>query len=129
MKNSKLLTGGIVFAMALGAITALASKTEGFVLPDDVRSLFGQKCAACHKGKYPPQGLNLEPANVLASLDTPSRQVPSLKIIDTKDPEASYLLKKVRREKGITGKPMPPGKALTAEEIRALEAWIAGLAR
>jgi mono/diheme cytochrome c family protein len=127
MKNSKLLTGGIVFALALGAITALASTTEGFVLPDDVRSLFGQKCAVCHKGKYPPQGLNLEPANVPASLDTPSRQAPSLKIIDTKDPEASYLLKKVRREKGITGKPMPPGKALTEGELQVLRAWIESL--
>jgi len=33
----------------------------------------------------------------------------------------------IGREEGIAGKPMPPGKALTPEEIQVLETWISGL--
>ena len=54
-------------------------------------------------------------------------EVPEAKLIVPGDPAASYLMKKVRREDGIAGKPMPPGKALTATEIQILETWISGL--
>jgi mono/diheme cytochrome c family protein len=110
----------ILLAAALDALAAAD-------VPDNVKTLFGQRCAGCHKGKFPPKGLNLEPANVAAILDAPSREVPELKIVDTKAPEASYLLKKVRRESGIAGKPMPPGKALAADQLQVLEAWLNGL--
>jgi hypothetical protein len=96
-------------------------------IPDGVKGLLQKRCTGCHKGKHPPKGLNLEPANVAAILDAPSREVPSLKIIDTKSPGSSYLLKKVRRESDIKGKPMPPGKALTAEQLQIIETWVAGL--
>ncbi|HDT12859.1 MAG TPA: cytochrome c [Candidatus Aminicenantes bacterium] len=96
-------------------------------IPEEVKSLVGRRCAGCHKGRFPPKGLNLEPANLAAVLDAPSRDVPEAKLIDIGAPEASYLLKKVRREKGVAGGPMPPGKALTPEELKALENWILGL--
>jgi mono/diheme cytochrome c family protein len=96
-------------------------------VPDGVKTLVRQRCAGCHKGKFPPKGLNLEPANLAAIVDAPSKEIPDARIVDSKAPETSYLLRKVRRETGIAGKPMPPGKALTAEEIGVLEAWIAGL--
>jgi len=48
-------------------------------------------------------------------------------IIDTAAPEASYLLKKVRRESGIEGKPMPPLKALDAVELELLQTWVLSL--
>jgi hypothetical protein len=98
-------------------------------VPDGVKTLVKQRCVKCHKGKFPPKSLNLEPANFAAVLDRPSSEVPFLKIVDTKAPEASYLLKKVRRESGIVGRPMPPRKALAAEELRVLESWIGGLGR
>jgi len=120
MKRAFPVIAVILLAAALGATAAAG-------VPDTVKALFGQRCAGCHKGKFPPKGLNLEPANAAAILDAPSREVPDLKIVDTKSPEASYLLKKVRRESGIAGKPMPPGKALAAEELQTVEAWLNGL--
>jgi hypothetical protein len=95
-------------------------------IPDGVKGLFQKRCTGCHKGKHPPKGLNLEPANVVAILDAPSREVPSLKIIDTKSPGSSYLLKKVRRQSDIAGSGMPPPKALTAAELQVIEAWLVG---
>jgi mono/diheme cytochrome c family protein len=113
-----------IAALALCAGMGLRAATD---IPEGVRSVFGQRCAGCHKGRFPPKGLNLEPANLAAVLDAPSRGVPEARIIDTAAPEASYLLKKIRREKGVAGHPMPPGKALTPEELKVLEDWILGL--
>jgi mono/diheme cytochrome c family protein len=96
-------------------------------VPDGVKTLIQQNCAGCHKGMFAPKGLKLDPAHIAAILDKPSQEVPGLKIVDTKAPESSYLLKKVRRESDIKGKPMPPGKALTAEQIQIIETWVAGL--
>jgi len=111
----------IVFLLALagGAWAAME-------IPDGVKGLFQKRCTGCHKGKHPPKGLNLEPANVVAILDAPSREVPSLKIIDTKSPGSSYLLKKVRRQSDIAGSGMPPPKPLTANELQIIEAWLVG---
>lgn len=95
-------------------------------IPDSVKELLQNRCIGCHKGKHPPKGLNLEPANAAAILDAPSKEVPTLKIIDTKSPGSSYLLKKVRRGKDIAGSGMPPRKALTAAELQIIEAWLAG---
>ncbi len=120
MKHAPAIVATIALAAALGAWVAAD-------IPENVKSLVQKNCAGCHKGKFPPKGLNLEPANLAAIVDAPSSEAPGLKIVDSEAPEASYLLKKVRRQKDIAGKPMPPGKALTAEELRALEAWIDGL--
>jgi len=96
-------------------------------IPDGVKELLQKRCAGCHKGNNPPKGRNLEPEKVAAILDAPSKQAPTLKIVDMGSPGSSYLLKKIRREKDIAGRPMPPGKALTAEELQSIETWIAGL--
>jgi len=114
----------VIAAILLAAAWGVWAAAE---VPDNVKAIFGQRCAGCHKGKFPPKGLNLEPAKAAAILDAPSREVPELKIVDTKAPEASYLLKKVRRESGISGRPMPPGKALAADQLQVLEAWLNGL--
>lgn len=129
MKKTLILIFCVALAVATAAALTSASIRNTDPVPENVKALFGQRCAGCHKGKNPPQGLNLEPANIAAALDAPSRQAPSMQLIKAGAPESSYLLKKVRSEKGITGRHMPPGKALTAEEIQVLEAWIAGLAR
>jgi hypothetical protein len=114
-----------VFA-AIVVVTALSAWATGEI-PENVRTLIHQRCAGCHKGAFAPKGLKLDPANIAAIIDAPSKEVPSLKIIDMKSPGSSYLLKKVRREKDISGKGMPPPKSLTAEELQIIETWIAGL--
>jgi mono/diheme cytochrome c family protein len=118
----------INFAVLASSMVVLATVAWGANdIPDGVKTLVQQRCAGCHKGMFAPKGLKLDPAHIAAILDKPSQEVPTLKIIDTKDPGTSYLLKKVRRESDIKGKPMPPPKALTAEELQIIETWILGL--
>lgn len=117
-----------LLALVTLLILVLAGRAWAAVeIPDSVKGLLQKRCTGCHKGKNPPRGLNLEPANVVAILDAPSKEVPALKIIDTKSPGSSYLLKKVRRGKDIAGSGMPPHKALAAAELQVIEAWLAGL--
>jgi len=97
--------------------------------PADVVSLLQKRCAGCHKGKTPAGGLRWETGRIAEAIDRPSAGMPGLKIIDTASPESSYILKKIRREAGIKGKPMPPLKALEAGELEILEAWILSLKR
>ena len=121
------------FLFILGPIALgirLGASQTGPLMPEDVKTIFKERCAVCHKGKYPPKELNLEPEGLPDSLlDAPSREQPSLKLVDTASPEASYLLKKIKGDKSITGKSMPPpGKpALTGNEIALIENWIMGL--
>lgn len=120
MKRLFAVSTVIIVVMALSAWAAEE-------IPESVKTLIHQRCAGCHKGAFAPKGLKLDPAHIAGVLDAPSKEVPSLKIIDTRSPEASYLLKKVRRESDVAGKPMPPRKALTAEELQIIETWVAGL--
>jgi uncharacterized membrane protein len=120
LKRHAPIIGTIALAAAIGIVAAAD-------IPDSVKTVVQKNCAGCHKGRTPAKGLNLEPANLAAIIDAPSSGVPGAKIVDRAAPEASYLLKKVRREKSVAGRPMPPGKALAAEELRVLEEWIAGL--
>jgi len=113
----------LILVLLVVAIGASAKEDP----PGQVVSLFQKRCAGCHKGKTPPGGLSWEPANIAAAIDRPSKEMPELKIIDTASPEASYILKKIRREDGIKGRPMPPAKALGADELKVLETWILGL--
>jgi len=96
-------------------------------IPAEVASVFAKNCADCHHGKFPPQGLSWEAKKIEAAIDAPSREVPALKIIDTAAPESSYVLKKVRGERGIKGTRMPPGKALDPASLKILEDWIQSL--
>jgi cytochrome c551/c552 len=118
--------------LAIVTVVALCAGLAAWAaadIPDGVKALVQKNCAGCHKGKTPPKGLNLEPANLAAVVGLESRQVPGTKLVAPGAPEASYLLAKVKRGAGITGKPMPPGRALAAEDVQALEAWVAGLAK
>jgi hypothetical protein len=119
----KRIVTATIAGLALLAVGAWASAD----VPKDVVKLIQKRCAGCHKGNFPPKGLNLEPDRIAAILDAPSREVPALKIVDTKAPGSSYLLRKVRGESDILGKRMPLGKVLAAEDLRVLETWIGGL--
>jgi len=93
-----------------------------------VSTIFKKSCStsSCHRGTYPKLGLNLEPEVMLeATVDVPSSQVDTLKLIDTEQPEKSYLLMKVRGDEGIAGDIMPKYlPPLTKEEIDTIEKWI-----
>jgi mono/diheme cytochrome c family protein len=108
-------------------IVSVVGAWAGGKVPGNVASLFQKRCAVCHKGKMPPQGLSWEPGRIAEAIDRPSAEMPDLKIIDTASPESSYILKKIRREDGIKGRPMPPPKALDPDELKLIENWVLGL--
>ena len=116
----------VLVVLSLLGVAVLGAGAQTSV-PGNVVSLFEKQCLVCHKGKVASAGLSWERARIAEAIDKPSTEMPELKIIDTASPDASYLLKKVRRDKGIKGQPMPPAKALTADELKVLEDWVNGL--
>lgn len=128
MKNSKL---AMLFIMGIVPTIALALSQDPKGVPDPVKRILLRNCsvAGCHQGAYPAQNLNLDPEKIWASaVNTASRENPSLKIIDPAEPEKSYLLLKIRGDKGIDGKRMPYGAdPLKAADIQAIRDWLADL--
>ncbi len=100
-------------------------------LLNDVRVVFKKHCsvAGCHRGKYPKKKLNLEDDKfVEAIVNVPSLQIDTLKLVDTKRPERSYLLMKVKGGEGIVDNRMPvEAPPLVDEEIEIIEKWIFSL--
>jgi hypothetical protein len=141
-----LITGiGIVFfnSHPLPAKTAVADSmvdsTEAKVVADSAKAEMQQKAAAifkaecaiagCHRGNHPQKDMNLEPDNFLfATINVVSQEKKDLKRIDTVNPAKSYLLMKIKGEKGIKGSRMPDeAPPLKKEEIKAIEDWIFSL--
>jgi mono/diheme cytochrome c family protein len=129
MTKNAVLVWGLWGLAGAAAALALGSAQAGPDIPADVQKVFKQHCVRCHTGPKPPKGLSLIPGKIASAIGAPSAEVPTMKLIEPGATDASYLLKKVRREEGVAGKPMPPGRALAPEEIRVLEDWIAGLAK
>jgi hypothetical protein len=100
-------------------------------LQSEVVAILKANCstAGCHRGSYPKKKLNLETDKFLKSvLDVKSQEIDSLKRVDTKNPEKSYLLMKIKRVKGIKGSRMPDdAPPLKKEEIKVIEDWIFSL--
>jgi mono/diheme cytochrome c family protein len=92
-------------------------------------ALIAERCAGCHGGKHPAMGLDLSPDSIVEAVkDVPSRQIDSLMLVDTRMPERSYILMKLRGDKGIKGSRMPDGApALSADEIAMIDRWIRGI--
>ncbi len=95
-----------------------------------VAALFQSRCIACHGGERPAAGMSLAVDGFVASLtDVPSTEAKKLARVDTGNPEASYLLMKLRGDKGIQGSRMPIGlPALEEEELQIVVDWIELLA-
>jgi len=140
MKRGSMRAAVIILVMLTGyAFAALQQESDSTAnadgadsvrsaLQDKVDVVFKRSCATsgCHRGKNAKVGLDLEPDKMIEGMvDKPSRQKGSLKLIDTSDPEKSYLLMKIRGNKGISGKKMPIwAKALSKEEIEMVTEWV-----
>lgn len=100
-------------------------------LEEQVATLFERSCTAagCHSGPVPQMGMDLTRENYYATaVDQLSKEVPTQKIIDPGNPDASYMIQKVKGEDGIVGLPMPmTGDKLTDAEIATIEQWISKL--
>lgn len=98
---------------------------------EQASKIFAKNCSVsgCHQGQYPPMGLNLSRDRFQDSLvNVLSREVPSLKLVDTQNPKESYLLMKIRGSEGIEGKRMPLNSLpLQPEEIQVIENWVQSL--
>ncbi|MBN2011752.1 hypothetical protein JW960_20655 [candidate division KSB1 bacterium] len=96
-------------------------------LEQQVGLLFKEHCATanCHRGERPKKKLDLEPNKFVAStVDVASLELPDLKLIDTLEPENSYLLKKVRGDEDIVDDRMPEdAPSLTPEQIQLILDW------
>lgn len=127
MKTFRTVFGARVISLAMAASVSGAAQTAA-TIPNDVVSVFQDNCIRCHKGKFPPRGLNLEAQNLPATIvGVPSTERPELKLVDPGQPEASYLIKKVTAAADIKGKSMPPGKPLAPADVGLIRDWVEGL--
>lgn len=128
MKRTVFVAWSILSILGLNVLGGrLKASQTALGIPEDVKSIFKKNCAACHKGVFAPKHLKLGPNELPAAvLNVPSREKPEFMLVDTASPEASYLLKKIKGDKEIARKIMPPpGRTpLAAEEIARIEAWI-----
>lgn len=96
-------------------------------------SIFVPRCAtsACHSGSPPANGVpvSLDAEVAWAQLvGVPAIGAPGIAVVEPGDPEASYLVHKLRgtgSQVGGTDALMPPDGQLDEAEILAIEAWIA----
>jgi hypothetical protein len=117
----------------LGACQGAADKTAdtdaggSFV---EVEALFARSCATsgCHGGPEYSTGLDLSAGQAHGLLvGQDSTQLPSMKLVAPGEPEASYLLHKVRgthEEVGGSGELMPPPFGLADADLASIVAWI-----
>lgn len=78
-----------------------------------VRPLLIEKCASCHGAEEQRGGVRLDSVGAIRESE----------VLDPEDPELSILLEAVRGDDPALR--MPPDKPLEADEIRAIERWIA----
>ncbi len=133
----KLFLSAVIAIVAIGLVVPIQAQEKSVgekqkeELQKKVTTIFKKHCATsgCHRGQNPKKKLHLEADKfVAATVDVPSLQIDSLKLVDTKSPEKSYLLMKVKGTKGIVGDRMPEeAPPLKAEEIAAIEQWIRSL--
>ena len=120
-----------VDAPADSALKALPSDSAMKAANAAAVSLIKKRCAGCHNAKNPKAGLNVEPGTLVAAVkDVPSRQINTLKLVDSRAPEKSYFLMKLRGEKGIKGTRMPINAApFSAKELEQIESWMRFISR
>jgi hypothetical protein len=125
--KGKYLRSFFFLFLTVGMIYALGPDGAQSELQQKAGNVIKRNCsvAGCHMGKYPQMGLNMEPGKFPATVvDVPSTEKPSLKIIDSQNPETSYLLMKIKGNPEIVGKQMPLSRIpLPSESIQTIEDW------
>lgn len=88
--------------------------------------VFTPSCAlsGCHSGASPTAGQDLSAGKAYSqTVNVRSEQSTRLRIAPG-DPDASYLISKVRGDATITGSRMPLGGALPPERVNLLVDWV-----
>lgn len=88
--------------------------------------VFTPSCAVagCHGGSSPQLGLDLSAGRSYAAIVNVRSVETSRLRIAPGDPDASYLVSKVKGDATITGSRMPLGGALTPAEIALIVDWV-----
>ncbi|HUF09446.1 MAG TPA: DUF5777 family beta-barrel protein [Rhodothermales bacterium] len=104
---------------------------DGAELEQQVAEIFERSCtqSGCHAGPNPQMMMTLTSEGFFSStVGKPSIEMPSLNRVQPGDPEASYLVKKIRGDDDIIGLQMPfSGDKLNPEEVDAIIRWVSGL--
>ena len=102
----------------------------------NIQPIYDRSCAVagCHASVAPAQALDLSVGrSYAATVNTRSTETLSFRLIEPGDPDASYLVQKIRGDAGIAGVVMPNGcpdnpqqgaQCLTPDEIDAIVTWI-----
>jgi mono/diheme cytochrome c family protein len=92
-----------------------------------VQPIFTLHCIACHGGSSPEAQLALESGRLydpaIGAVGVASWELPSLLRIEPAASDRSYLVRKITGS-GIVGDRMPPGGALSPQEIDVIREWI-----
>ena len=137
MPGSRTLQLSLAAVLALGLALAgcgtRKSPTEPTDEPDPGATftrvqaeIFTPSCAlsGCHAGANPQLGMDLSAGRSYASIVN-VRSVESTRLrITPGDTAASYLVSKVAGDATITGVRMPPGGALSSEQLTLLADWV-----
>ena len=120
----------LVFTMLLLAPSFVAAQEETD-LEQRVAEIFERSCtqSGCHAGPNPQMMMTLTSDGFYSStVGTPSIEKPPLNRVEPGNPEASYLVKKIRGDDDIIGLQMPfSGEKLTEEEVDTIIRWVSGL--
>lgn len=120
----------LALALGLGAHLGACGGEEATdpTLSQVEQQVFAASCAfsSCHQGAAAAGGLNLEGSTHAKLVGVDSTQVAGRKLVVAGNPDASYLMDKLRgtnlAENTVQ---MPPGMPLEAERIELVRAWIA----
>lgn len=137
MSGSQGVSLSLVAVLGLGFVFAACgtrkSPTEPADAPDPTATfsrvqaeVFTPSCAlsGCHSGASPKVGMDLSAGKAYAQIVN-VRSVESARLrIAPGDPDASYLISKVRGDATITGSRMPLGGTLPPEREKLLVDWV-----
>lgn len=123
---------GFLILVACGAQKPLptgpsAPPSDSATFSRVLTEVFVPSCAlaGCHGGVAPQAGLSLEAGRAYGKLvNVPSVQRPELFRVTPFDPDASYLVKKLRGDPDIVGSPMPASGTIGAEERQLVVDWV-----
>lgn len=124
---------GIVFLPCVCMVCAFVwgYPAQALNVENDVAEILSKNCTTvgCHAGPYPAMGMNLEPESFRRSLlNVYSQEQKELRLVDTKNPEKSYMLMKIRGDDTIVGKRMPlNARPLSEDAIKLIQEWILNL--
>lgn len=90
------------------------------------KGFFVPICGDCHSGAAAPVGLDLAGQNTYElTVNSPSAEQGSLKVVLPNNPAESYLIQKLEGAPGISGLQMPRDRpARPEEEIDTIKQWI-----